>query len=194
MPCIRYLNSPQRITATPHRDKSLKTKGVIDLDPALPFMLAFGMHTESFPLLGEERRRERAMKTALIATLLLVTWPPNWTPNGRQIIESVAYQEKIGSFTITARYDVYNDGTVVTILSHEDISRPIIVLLPTTNRCDSYWADVGVLEKDGVRFRPPPEWDAPAWEWTSSRLPECLLEMTSGQDERFITTKHVRRG
>ena len=74
------------------------------------------------------------MKTALIATLLLVTWPPNWTPNGRQIIESVAYREKIGSFTITARYDVYNDGTVVTILSHEDISRPIIVLLPTTNR------------------------------------------------------------
>jgi hypothetical protein len=134
------------------------------------------------------------MKTALIAILLLVTWPPNWTPNGRQIIESVAYQEKIGSFAITARYDVYNDGTVVTMLSHEDISRPIIVLLPTTNRCDSYWADVGVLEKDGVRFRPPPEWDAPAWEWTSSRLPECLLEMTSGQDERFITTKPVRGG
>lgn len=179
MPCIRYLDTPQRITATSHRDKSLKTKGVIDLDPVLPFMLAFGMHTESFPLLREERRRERAVKTALIATLLLVTWPPNWTPDGRQIIESVAHQEKIGSFTITARYVVYNDGTVVTILSHQDISRPIIILLPTTDRCDSYWADVGVLEKDGVRFRPPPEWDAPAWEWTSSRLPECLLEMTS---------------
>lgn len=119
------------------------------------------------------------MKSVLVATLLLVSWPPAWTPEGKQIIESVAHEERIGSFTVTARYDVYDDGTVVTVLSHGNISRPIIVLLPSAERCDPYWADIGVLKKDGFRFRPPPEWDAPTWEWTSSRLPECTLEMTS---------------
>jgi len=120
------------------------------------------------------------MKTALIAALLLVNWPPNWVPDGKQIVESVARQEQIGSFAVTARYHVYDDGTVVTVLFYQDIARPIIVLPPSTDRCQWYWADVGVLEKDGVRFRPPPEWDPPAWEWTSSRLPECRLKMTSG--------------
>lgn len=134
------------------------------------------------------------MKTALVAALLLIGWPPNWSPDGKQIVESVAHQEKIGSFAVTARYDVYNDGTVVTVLSHEDISRPIIVMLPSANRCESYWADVGVLERDGVRFRPPPKWDPPTWKWTGSKLPECLLDMTNTQDDRLITTKGVREG
>lgn len=120
------------------------------------------------------------MKTALVAALVLVSWPPNWVPDGKQIVESVARQENIGGFAVTANYHVYNDGTVVTVLSHKDISRPIIVLLPSTDRCESYWADVGVLEEAGVRFRPPPEWDPPMWEWTRSTVPECLLKLTRG--------------
>ena len=134
------------------------------------------------------------MQTALVAALLLVAWPPNWAPDGKQIVESVAHQEKIGSFAVTARYDVYNDGTVVTVLSHKNISRPIIILLPSTGRCESYWADVGVLEKDGIRFRPPPEWDPPTWKWTGSKLPECLSERISMQGSRWATTGRTREG
>lgn len=113
------------------------------------------------------------MTATLVATLILVTWPPTWTPDGKQIVESLAQQKAILSYTVTARYDVYNDGAVVIILSHEEISRPVAVLLPSIIRCDPYWADMGVLQTDGVRFRPPPEWDAPSWEWTRSKLPEC---------------------
>ncbi len=64
------------------------------------------------------------MAAALMATLLLVAWPPTWTPDGKQIIESLTHRERIGSYNVTARYQVYDDGAVVIVLSHADISRP----------------------------------------------------------------------
>ncbi len=113
------------------------------------------------------------MAAVLMATLLLVAWPPTWTPDGKQIIESLTHRERIGSYNVTARYQVYDDGAVVIVLSHADISRPIVVLPPLTKPCDPYWADLGVLEKDGIRLRPPPEWDVPSWKRTRIDVPEC---------------------
>ena len=113
------------------------------------------------------------MKAVLLASLLLVTWPPNWTPNEKQIVESMTHREKIGSYNVTARYNLYNDGTVVLVLSYQDISRPIIIVHPSANQCDPFWADIGVLQSDGLAFRPPPDWGTPSWEWTKSKLTEC---------------------
>ncbi len=115
------------------------------------------------------------MAAALMATLLLLTWPPTWTPDGKQVVESQTHPEQIGSYTVIAKRDVYNDGAVVIVLSHADTSRPIVVLPPLTKPCDPYWADLGVLEKDEVRFRPPPKWDAPSWQWMMSKSQECQV-------------------
>lgn len=113
------------------------------------------------------------MTSALVATLLLVTWPPTWTPDDKQIVQSFSQPRPIARYTVTAKTDVYNDGAVVITLSHKDVSRPIVVLRPSTTRCDPYYADMGVFQEGGVRFRPPPEWDAPSWKWTIRKSPEC---------------------